>query len=141
MKKIILLLLLTAVGVSAQSALRAYDTNGAITWVRVTPDGYLLATQSGSTNFYALADTSVADTTTISFGFTSKKIGINNDETGGVVDSTTLRISTTNAFGLNTTYLLYAGESLSLDYATTAVYIKWGKTTLYANKKSRFIVN
>ena len=68
MKKIILLLLLTAVGVSAQSALRAYDTNGAITWVRVTPDGNLSVSPYQS--FVRSTDTwgAAKDTSTYDFG-------------------------------------------------------------------------
>ena len=125
--------------VEVNSGLDSLEVTGNAIQANQTNGNQITQLKSPS-NFYALRDTSAADTTTVTFGFTSRHIGIKNDETGSV-DSTTLFISTVNTFDADKTYQLLGGESLSLDFAATALYIKWGATTLYANKKCRFIVN
>jgi hypothetical protein len=103
-------------------------------------DGDQTTQSKSSSNFYTKIGTSVAALDSTTFGFTSRHIGINNDESGSIVDSTTMYISTTSAFSAGTTFKIYAGENLPLDYTCTKLYFKFGSTAK-ANKSYRFIVN
>jgi hypothetical protein len=103
-------------------------------------DGDQITQLKSSTNIYTKTGTSVAALDSATFGFTSRHIGVNNDESGSAIDSTTMYISTTSAFSAGTTFKLYAGESLPLDYTCTKLYFKFGSTAK-ASKSYRFIVN
>lgn len=98
------------------------------------------STSASSTNFYVKEGNTIAAIDSVVFGFTSVHIGINNDESGVKVDSTTMYISTSSLFTASTTYVLYANERLSLNFGTTKLYFKFGNTAK-ANKAYRFIVN
>ena len=124
------------------SGIDGLSKDGKLNYSPLPVKGTFTINYSVSTNIKTLVDTSSAGIDSLIFGFTSKHIGINNDESGGVVDSTTLLISKVSTFTPGVTYPLYATESLPLDWAVTKIYFKWStQATPKANKKSRFIVN
>jgi hypothetical protein len=156
MKKIILLLLLTAVGVSAQTYTfkknqsdgkysqfksAGGDTTGILVY-QVNPisggsSGDLYVTQLGSSNSYAAWPSTTGTTIdSVSFSFTPKSITFINDET--ITD--TLFVSSSSSFPTANTIRRLGGEGFTKLWSTSKLYYKVG-TTPAASKKIRIEAN